>query len=313
MSMADRDGAIWHDGKLVPWREANFHFLSHTLHYGLGVFEGVRAYETASRGTCIFRLADHTRRLLDSAHILSIDVDWTQAELEQAQCEVVRANGLSESYLRPMCMLGVPETPDGMGLRAEGVPCHTVIAAWEWPRYMDGEANERGIRVHTSSFTRHHVNAAMCRAKGNGYYINSILALREARSNGFDEALLLDPEGFVAEGSGENLFIVRGAVLHTPSPTFCLDGITRDTVIQLAREEGIEVRERRISRDEVYIADEAFLTGTAAEVVPVRELDRRRIGNGDAGEMTKHLQALYLQQVRGQRSSHPEWLVPVAD
>ena len=304
---ADRDGVIWFDGELVPWRDARVHVLTHTLHYGLGVFEGVRAYATP-RGACIFRLADHTRRLFDSARILRMELPFTPAELDEAQRLVVRANDLDEAYLRPMCFLG----SEGMGLRAEGLSTHCIVAAWSWPSYMDPEARDRGIRVKTSSYTRHHVNITMCKAKANGNYINSMLALREALDAGAEEALLLDNEGYVAEGSGENVFIVRDGVLHTPELTSCLDGVTRRTILALAAESGLTVRERRITRDEVYIADEAFFTGTAAEVLPIRELDGRVIGEGVRGPVTTKLQQLYFDQVSGRREAHPEWLTPVA-
>jgi branched-chain amino acid aminotransferase len=308
MSMADRDGVIWLDGELVPWREATVHCLTHTLHYGLGAFEGVRAYDTEARGTCIFRLQAHTRRLFDSTHILGIRIPYTPQELNEAQKLVVRENGLRECYLRPMCFLG----SEGMGLRVQNLSVRTMIAAWEWPSYMEPEARERGIKVRCSSYTRHHVNISMCKAKANGHYINSMLALREALESGADEALLLDNEGYVSEGSGENIFIVRGGRLHTPELTSCLDGITRDTLIQLIRDLGLELVERRITRDEVYIADEAFFTGTAAEVLPIRELDGRVIGDGRRGPITTQLQQMYFDVVHGRSEQHGDWLTPVA-
>jgi branched-chain amino acid aminotransferase len=307
-TFADRDGWIWMNGELVPWRDAKVHVLTHTLHYGLGVFEGVRAYAT-HRGATIFRLDDHTQRLLDSAHILGMKIPYTKEQLNVAQCQVVKANGLDEGYLRPMCFLGSEQ----MGLRAEGLSVNVSIAAWPWPSYMDPAAPERGIKVRTSSYTRHHVNITMCKAKANGNYINSLLALREALDCGADEALLLDAEGYVAEGSGENVFVVQDGVLTTPELTSCLNGVTRRTLLTLADELGLKVRERRITRDEVYIADEAFFTGTAAEVLPIRELDGRSIGNGGRGPITAKLQALYFDQVRGKRNVHPEWHTPVAD
>jgi branched-chain amino acid aminotransferase len=302
-NFADRDGWIWHNGQLVPWRDAKVHVLTHTLHYGVGVFEGVRAYATP-RGPCIFRLKDHTRRLFDSAHILGFEIPYTPDQVNAAQREVFRANGLTEGYLRPMVYLG----SEAMGLRAKGLSVNLCIAAWPWPEYMDADARDRGIKVRTSSFTRHHVNITMCKAKSNGNYINSILALHEAVDGGCDEALMLDTDGFVAEGSGENVFLVKDGVLHTPDPTSCLNGITRNTILQLAAEMDIEVRERRITRDEVYIADEAFFTGTAAEVLPIRELDGRRIGSGARGPVTGRLQAVYFDQVRGTRNAFPHWL-----
>ncbi|HTO57122.1 MAG TPA: branched-chain amino acid transaminase [Pseudomonadales bacterium] len=307
-TFADRDGWIWMNGKLVPWRDAKVHVLTHTLHYGLGVFEGVRAYATP-RGAAIFRLHDHTQRLFDSAHILGMKIPFSKEEINAAQCQVVKANKLDEGYLRPMCFLGSEQ----MGLRAEGLSVNVSIAAWPWPSYMDPQASERGIKVRTSSYTRHHVNITMCKAKSNGNYTNSLLALREALDCGADEALLLDVEGYVAEGSGENVFIVKDGVVYTPELTSCLNGVTRRTLMALADELGLPVKERRITRDEVYIADEAFFTGTAAEVLPIRELDNRAIGCGGRGPITTKLQALYFDQVRGKRNMHSEWLTPVAD
>ena len=301
-SFADRNGFIWMNGEVVAWRDAQVHVLTHTLHYGLGVFEGVRAYSTPN-GPHIFRLRDHTNRLFDSAHIVNIAIPYTRDELNAAQCEVFAANNLSEGYLRPLVYLG----SEAMGLRAEALSVNVAIACWPWPDYMDPKSRERGIRVRTSSYTRHHVNITMCKAKANGNYINSILALREALDSGCDEALLLDNEGYAAEGSGENLFVVKRGVIHTPELTSCLPGITRDTILTFARELEIEVIERRITRDEIYIADEAFFTGTAAEVLPIRELDGRSIGNGRRGPITEKLQSLYFDQVRGRRQAHAEW------
>jgi branched-chain amino acid aminotransferase len=308
MSMADRDGVIWYDGKLVPWREATTHVLTHTLHYGLGVFEGVRAYD-AEGGSAIFRLQDHTNRLFRSAHILQMDIPFSKQELNDAQCEVVRENGLKNAYLRPMCFYGA----EGMGLRADNLKTHAIIAAWDWGSYLGEEGMEKGLRIHTSSFTRHHVNITMCKAKSNSNYTNSILALQEARANGYDEALLLDPEGFVAEGSGENIFIIRDGIVYTPELTSALDGITRDTVIHFIDELGLKLIEKRITRDEVYIADEAFFTGSAAEVTPIRELDNRQVGEGCRGPITTKLQTMYFDQIHGRRDSHDEWLTRVYD
>lgn len=305
-NLADRDGWIWQNGELVPWREARVHVLTHTLHYGVGVFEGVRAYDTP-RGPCIFRLQDHTRRLFDSAHILGLEIPFDQDAVNRAQLEVFAANELTEGYLRPMVYLG----SEAMGLRAKDLSVNLCIATWPWPEYMDADSGEKGIRVRTSSYTRHHVNSTMCKAKANGNYINSILALHEALDSGCDEALLLDTEGFVAEGSGENLFVVKDGVLYTPELTACLNGITRNTILTLAAELDIEVHERRITRDEVYICDEAFFTGTAAEVLPIRELDGRRIGSGTRGPLTERLQAVYFDQVRGKRNAHTQWLTPI--
>ena len=309
MDLSKLSGKIWLDGALVPWEEARVHVLTHTFHYGLGVFEGVRAYATDNLGTCIFRLKEHTDRLFRSAHILQMDMPFDKATLNAAQREVVKLNNLQEGYLRPMCFLG----SEGMGLRADNLKTHVMIAAWPWPSYMDPEARDRGIRVRTSSYTRHHVNITMCKAKANGNYINSIMALREAINSGCEEALLLDNEGYVAEGSGENFFMVRDGVIYTPDLTSCLDGIARRTLFQIAADEGYEVKERRITRDEVYIADEAFFTGTAAEVVPIRELDNRVIGEGRRGPVTERLQSIYFQSVRGQQQRYLDWLTPVSN
>ncbi|CAA0124776.1 Branched-chain-amino-acid aminotransferase [BD1-7 clade bacterium] len=307
MSMADREGVIWFDGELVPWKDAKVHVLTHTLHYGLGVFEGVRAYNTADQGPCIFRLNEHTDRLFRSAHILQMEVPYSKEELNEAQRAVVRENNLDEAYLRPMCFYG----SEGMGLRADNLKAHVIVAAWDWPAYMSPEAREIGIKVRTSSYTRHHVNISMCKAKANGHYINSMLALREALDSGAEEALLLDNEGYVAEGSGENIFIIRDGKIYTPELTSCLDGITRNTIFHFAKELGLEVEEKRITRDEVYVADEAFFTGTAAEVLPIRELDSRKIGEGVRGPITTKMQAMYFDQVKGRRSENPEWLTAV--
>lgn len=307
MSMADREGLIWFDGEMVDWRDARVHVLTHTLHYGMGVFEGVRAYETI-KGPGIFRLQDHTDRLFRSAHIMNMTIPFTKEQINEAQLAAVRENNLRHAYLRPVVFYG----SEGMGLRAENLQVHVAVAAWEWPAYMTPEALEQGIKVRTSSYTRHHVNISMCKAKANGHYINSMLALQEALSGGAEEALLLDPEGYVAEGSGENVFIVRNGVLYTPELTSCLDGITRGTVIQLAEECGYEVREKRLTRDEVYVADEAFFTGTAAEVLPINELDQRKIGPGKRGPITEQLQALYFDQVNGRRDVNPEWIAYVS-
>jgi len=306
-NLADRDGVIWFDGELVPWRDARVHVLTHTLHYGLGVFEGVRAYAT-DRGPVIFRLHDHTDRLFRSAHILNFSIPWSKEEINEAQVKVVRENKLKEAYLRPMCFYG----SEGMGLRADNLKPHCIVAAWEWPNYMTPEARVEGIKVRTSSYTRHHVNITMCKAKANGNYINSMLALKEALDSGCDEALLLDNEGYVAEGSGENIFLVEKGQLVTPELTSCLEGITRDTVFALAAELDLTITERRITRDEVYVADEAFFTGTAAEVLPIRELDGRLIGSGKRGPITEKLQTMYFDQVMGRRSEHPEWSTTVS-
>jgi len=301
-NLAERDGFIWMNGELIDWRDAKVHVLTHTFHYGVGVFEGVRAYATP-KGSQVFRLHDHTARLFNSAKILRMKIPYTAAQISDAHLEVLRANKLEEGYLRPMAYLG----SEGMGLRAEGLSVNVMVAAWPWPSYMDPEAVERGIRMQTSSYTRHHVNITMCKAKANGNYINSILALREAIDSGVDEAMLLDNEGYVAEGTGENIFLIKNGELHTPELTSCLAGITRDTVMTMAREKGMPIFERRITRDEVYIADEVFLTGTAAEVLPVRQVDGRVIGSGKRGEITEQLQTSYFDQVRGNTLEHPEW------
>ncbi len=305
-TMSDRDGVIWLDGEMVPWREAKVHVLTHTLHYGMGVFEGVRAYH-AEKGTAIFRLQDHTDRLFRSAHILQMKIPFDADTLNQAQLDAVRENNLDSAYLRPMAFYG----SEGMGIRADNLKVHVMVAAWEWGAYLGADALSQGIRIRTSSFTRHHVNITMCRAKANGNYINSMLALQEAIDTGYDEALLLDAEGYVMEGSGENIFIVRDGVIYSPDLTSALDGITRRTIMQLADELGYKVVEKRITRDEVYIADEAFFTGTAAEVTPIRELDGRSIGTGSRGQVTEQLQSLYFDAVHGRSSAHEEWLAYV--
>lgn len=307
MSFADRDGVIWFDGELVPWRDAKIHVLTHTLHYGMGVFEGVRAYEAGNFGTSIFKLKQHTDRLFRSAHIMNMEMPFSKDEINEAHKQVVRENNLHEAYLRPMAFYG----SEGMGLRADNLQTHVIVAAWHWPSYMSPDARENGIKVRTSSYTRHHVNISMCKAKANGHYINSMLALKEALQSGCEEALLLDNEGYVAEGSGENIFIVREGILYTPELTSCLDGITRATIFQLAADCGYEVREKRITRDEVYIADEAFFTGTAAEVLPIKELDGRIIGEGHRGPITERLQTLYFQAVKGELPQHEDWLGPI--
>jgi len=303
MTMDDRDGVIWVDGKLVPWREAKVHVLTHTLHYGLGVFEGVRAYKTA-RGTAIFRLEDHVRRLFNSAKILNMTLPFNQQEIAEAHRTVIRENKLEAAYIRPMAFLG----SEGMGLHASNLKVHVMVAAWSWPSYLGEEALKQGLRVKVSSFSRHHVNVTMCKAKANGAYMNSMLALAEAQQCGYDEALLLDTEGYVAEGSGENIFLVRDGALYTPDLTSALDGITRRTLFTLAKELNIPIHEKRITRDEVYIADEAFFTGTAAEVTPIREVDGRVIGCGSRGPITERLQSLYFAAVYGRKETHPEWL-----
>ena len=308
MSMADRDGLIWYDGRMVPWRDATTHVLTHTLHYGMGVFEGVRAYNTAI-GTAIFRLSEHTDRLFRSAHIFGMKMPWDRETLIEAQRAVVRENRLESCYVRPIAFYG----SEALGIAATTLSTHVAIAAWPWGAYLGVEGLEKGIRVKTSSFTRHHVNITMCKAKAVGSYSNSILAHQEAAHDGYDEALLLDVDGFVTEGSGENVFIVRNGRIFTPDLTSALEGITRDTIVTLAGESGIPVIEKRITRDEVYCADEAFFTGTAAEVTPIRELDNRVIGTGTRGPITTKLQSMFFDCVYGRARSHLDWLTPVQE
>lgn len=306
MTMDDRDGLIWFDGKMVPWREANVHVLTHTLHYGMGVFEGVRAYKT-DQGAAIFRLQEHTDRLFDSAKIMRMEIPFSKEEINQAQINSVKENNLDSAYLRPMCFYG----SEGMGLRADGLKTHCIVAAWEWGSYLGEDNMTNGLRIKTSSFTRHHVNISMCKAKANGHYINSMLALQEALTDGYDEAMLLDNEGYVAEGSGENIFIIKNDIIYTPDLTSALNGITRNTVLTLATDLGLEVVEKRITRDEVYIADEAFFSGTAAEVTPIREVDNRTIGEGGRGPITEKIQSLYFDVVYGREPRYSRWLTPV--
>jgi branched-chain amino acid aminotransferase len=306
MSMADRDGFIWYDGKLVPWRDATTHVLTHTLHYGMGAFEGVRAYKT-DKGTAVFRLQDHTDRLFGSAHIFMMQMPFDKPTINEAQREVVRANKLESAYIRPLAFYG----SEKLGVSPRGAKVHITIAAWTWGAYLGEEGLQRGIRVKTSSYTRHHPNISMVRAKACGHYVNSILANLEATQDGYDEAMLLDPEGYVSEGAGENLFLVKKGKLYTPDLTSCLEGITRATVVQLAKEMGIEVIEKRITRDEVYCADEAFFTGTAAEVTPIREVDSRVIGIGSRGPVTERLQSKYFDVVNGRSPEHAGWLTLV--
>lgn len=306
MSMADRDGFIWFDGKMVDWRDAKIHVLTHSLHYGMGVFEGVRAYKTAA-GTAIFRLNEHTRRLFNSAKIFQMALPFDFDTLVAAQKEVVRANQLESCYLRPIAWIG----SEKLGVSARGNTVHVAVAAWPWGAYLGEEGLAKGIRVKTSSFTRHHVNVSLVRAKASGYYINSILANQEVTANGYDEALLLDTEGYVSEGAGENVFIVRNGRLYTPDLASCLDGITRDSVMTMARDLGYEITEKRITRDEMYCADEAFFSGTAAEITPIRELDDRTIGSGSRGPVTARLQSLFFDVVAGKAEKYRHWLAPV--
>jgi branched-chain amino acid aminotransferase len=304
--MADRDGVIWNNGKMVPWRSATTHVLTHTLHYGMGVFEGIRAYQT-TRGTAIFRLSEHTDRLFNSAHIFMMKIPYDKTTLMQAQLEVVKQNRLDSCYIRPIVFYG----SEDMGISAKKLSVHVAVAAWSWGAYLGTEGIEKGIRVKTSSFSRHHVNVNMCRAKSVTTYANSMLAHQEVVHDGYDEALLLDVNGYVAEGSGENIFIIKHDKIYTPDMTSCLEGITRASIIELAEEIGIPVIEKRITRDEVYCADEAFFTGTAAEVTPIRELDNRIIGNGKRGPITTRLQAMFFDCVSGKSNNHANWLTYV--
>jgi branched-chain amino acid aminotransferase len=302
-SMEDREGSIWLDGMLVQWREARVHVLSHTLHHGMGIFEGVRAYET-SDGTAIFRLQDHTARFARSAHILQIELPFDSNALNAAHLEVVAANAQRACYIRPIAFYG----GERVGVSARGNTVHVAIAAWPWDAYLGADAKTEGIRVKTSSFSRHHISSVMVHAKACGHYINSMLANHEAVSQGYGECLMLDVHGYAAEGSTENLFIVRNGVLHTPESSAVLEGITRDSIMILARDMGMHVVERKITRDEIYCADEAFFTGTAAEITPIRELDDRRIGTGAPGPVTRSLQEAYSTTVTGRNPKRAGWL-----
>jgi branched-chain amino acid aminotransferase len=303
----DRDGKIWMDGQMVEWRDAKIHVLSHTLHYGCGVFEGVRAYNTVN-GTAIFRLQEHTERLFNSAKILRMKLPFTQEEANQAQIDVVRANQLESCYLRPLSWIG----SEKLGVSPKGNKIHLMVAAWAWGAYLGEEGLKRGIRVKTSSYTRHHVNITMTQAKAVSNYTNSILANMEATDDGYDEALLLDASGFVSEGAGENIFVVKNGVIYTPDLSAgALNGITRNTVFAIAKDLGLEIVQKRITRDEVYIADEAFFTGTAAEVTPIRELDRIEIGIGSRGPITEKIQTAFFDIVNGRNPRYSHWLTAV--
>lgn len=306
MSMSDRDGWIWYDGKMVPWRDATTHVLTHSLHYGLSVFEGVRAYKT-SAGTAIFRLREHTERLFNSARIFLMQMPFTPEQLMEAQRQVVRANQLETAYVRPIAFYG----SEKMGVSPVGLHVHVAIAAWAWGAYLGEEGLQKGIRVKTSSYARHHINVSMVRSKTGGHYVNSILANLEATREGYDEALLLDTQGFVAEGAGENLFIVRDGQLFEPQLVSGLAGITRRTVIELAADLGLSVQARPMTRDDVYLADEAFFSGTAAEITPIRELDGRVIGSGRRGPLTEKIQTAFFDAVNGRTPRYREWLTPV--
>jgi branched-chain amino acid aminotransferase len=307
MSMADRDGFIWYDGKLVPWREANTHVLTHSLHYGLAVFEGVRAYNSEI-GTAIFRLKEHTDRLFNSAKIYMMQMPYDKQTIMEAQREVVRANKLESAYLRPLAFYG----SEKMGVSPIGAKTHVAIAAWPWGAYLGEDGLNKGIRVKTSSYARHHVNVTMPRAKVASTYANSILANLEATSHGYDEALLLDTDGFVAEGSGENIFIIKDGRLYTPELTSALDGITWRSIQLICADLGISVEKTRLTRDDIYICDEAFFTGTAAEVTPIRELDGRVIGEGKRGPLTEKIQSAFFDIVNGRDPKYHHWLTKVA-
>jgi branched-chain amino acid aminotransferase len=297
---------IWMDGTFVPWNEAKVHVLAHTLHYGTGVFEGIRCYKT-SAGSAVFRLREHVDRLFASAHILQMEIPYTRQQVVEAILETIRVNRIEACYIRPLAFIGY----GAMGIYPKENPVQLVIAVWPWGSYLGDEGLKNGIRVKVSSYTRPHINATMVRAKAVANYANSLLAKREALKDGYDEAMLLDTDGYVAEGSGENVFMVRHGVIKTPPLTAILEGITRDTVMQLARERGLKLAEERFTRDELYIADEAFFTGTAAEITPIREVDSRRIGEGKPGPITKQLQAAFFDIVLGKDQQHADWLMAV--
>ena len=303
----DRDGKIWMDGQLVDWRDAKVHVLTHTMHYGCGAFEGLRAYKT-DKGTAIFRLQEHTERLFNSAKILRMSIPFSKEQVNAAQCEVVRANKLESGYIRPLAWLG----SEKLGVSPKGNQVHCMVAAWTWGAYLGAEGMERGIRIKTSSYTRHHVNITMTQAKTVSNYTNSILANMEATDDGYDEALLLDAAGFVSEGAGENIFVVKDGVVYTPDLSAgALNGITRNTVLHICADLGINVVQKRITRDEVYIADEAFFSGTAAEITPIRELDRLPIGAGSRGPVTQRIQQAFFDIVNGRNPKYAHWLTLV--
>ena len=305
--LSDRDGKIWLDGQLVDWRDAKIHVLTHTLHYGCGAFEGVRAYDTVG-GTAIFRLQEHTQRLFNSAKILRMNIPFTPEQVNEAQKEVVRANQLASCYLRPLVWIG----DEKLGVSPKGNSIHLMVAAWAWGAYLGEEGMKRGIRVKTSSYTRHHVNITMTQAKAVSNYSNSILANMEATDDGYDEALLLDSAGFVSEGAGENIFIIKKGVAYTPDLSAgALNGITRDTIFAICSDLGLTLKEKRITRDEVYISEEAFFTGTAAEVTPIRELDRVPLGAGVRGPVTEKIQAAFFDIVNGRNPKYAEWLTKI--
>jgi branched-chain amino acid aminotransferase len=306
--MVDKVKKIWLDGQLIDWDAANVHVMTHSLHYGLAAFEGIRAYQRADGGTYVFRLHDHVDRLFDTCKMCLLKPEYTREQVSRVCGEVLRVNGMSEGYLRPMVYVG----EGAMGIFAPNNPIRTAVIAWKWGAYLGEEALKNGIRAKISSFARHHINVSLAKAKMTGQYTNSVLAKREAKLGGYDEAILLDSNGFVSEGSGENIFVVRKGVLHTPDLSCSiLEGITRDTVITLARELGMTVVEDRLTRDQLWLADEVFFTGTAAEVTPVREIDNRTVGDGTVGPLTKRIQQRFFEVVRGSDTSHPEWLTKV--
>jgi branched-chain amino acid aminotransferase len=306
--MVDKQAKIWLDGAFVDWDDANVHILTHSLHYGIAAFEGVRAYQRADGSTTLFRLGDHVDRLFDTCKLVLLKPEFTREQVSAACTEILRVNGMKQGYLRPLVFVG----EGAMGIYAPDNPARTSVIAWSWGSYLGADALERGIRCKVSSFARHHINVSLSKAKLSGQYTNSVLAKREAKFGGYDEAILLDHHGFVSEGSGENIFVARKGVLYTPDlSSSILEGITRDTILQLAREEGIPVLEARITRDQLWLADEVFLTGTAAEITPVREVDDRSIGEGVVGPITRKLQARYFEVVRGSDTTHPEWLTRV--
>ena len=307
MSMSDRDGKIWMDGQMVDWRDAKIHVLSHTLHYGCGAFEGVRAYKTVD-GTAIFRLQEHTERLFNSAKILRMKIPFTPEVVMEAQKAVVRENKLESCYLRPLVWIG----DEKLGVSPKGCTIHLMVAAWPWGAYLGEEGLARGIRVKTSSYTRHHVNITMTQAKAVSNYTNSILANMEVTEEGYDEALLLDASGFVSEGAGENVFVIKGGVVYTPDLSAgALNGITRNTIFAICQDLGLKLVEKRITRDEIYISDEAFFTGTAAEVTPIRELDRIELGSGSRGPITEQIQSAFFDIVNGRNANYASWLSQV--
>ena len=306
-ALSDRDGKIWMDGQMVDWRDAKVHVLTHTLHYGCGAFEGVRAYKT-SQGTAIFRLQEHTQRLFNSAKILRMQIPFSQEQLNEAHKQVLRENKLNSAYIRPLVWIG----SEKLGVSPKGNTVHAMIAAWTWGAYLGEDGLNKGIRIKTSSYARHHVNITMTQAKTVSNYTNSILANMEATDDGYDEALLLDSSGFVSEGAGENLFLVKDGVVYTPDLSAgALNGITRNTVLHICKDLGLEVVQKRITRDECYIADEMFFTGTAAEVTPIRELDRIPIGQGARGPITANIQSAFFDIVNGRNPKYAHWLTLV--